>query len=97
MHRSLSRTAMAAQIQRMLPDVTAEDLHPAGAGVRAQAVKAGRHAGGRLPVRRPGVGPRLGAARAQRAQSPAATAALPIGREIVERLTGEPIAPLTAA
>ena len=29
------------------------------------------------------------------APSPAATAALPIGREILERLTGERIAPLT--
>jgi L-2-hydroxyglutarate oxidase len=31
------------------------------------------------------------------APSPAATAALPIGREILERLTGERIAPLVAA
>ena len=40
MHRSLSREAMVRQIQRLLPDVRAEDLHPAGAGVRAQAVRA---------------------------------------------------------
>ena len=32
MHRSLSKAAMARQIQRMLPDVTAADLSPAGAG-----------------------------------------------------------------
>ena len=40
MHRSLSRAAMVRQIQRLLPDVRADDLHPAGAGVRAQAVRA---------------------------------------------------------
>jgi L-2-hydroxyglutarate oxidase len=93
MHRSLSRAAMVKQIQRMLPDVRAEDLHRAGAGVRAQAVKAdgtlvddflfveqGSGAGSVLHV--------------LNAPSPAATAALPIGREILEKLTGEKIAPL---
>ena len=85
MHRSLSKAAMARQIQRMLPDVTAADLSSAGAGVRAQAVKPdgtlvddflfveqGRGAGSVLHV--------------LNAPSPAATAALPIGREIVGRL-----------
>jgi L-2-hydroxyglutarate oxidase len=93
MHRSLSRKAMVKQIQRMLPDVRAEDLHRAGAGVRAQAVKAdgtlvddflfveqGSGAGSVLHV--------------LNAPSPAATAALPIGREILEKLTGEKLAPL---
>jgi (S)-2-hydroxyglutarate dehydrogenase len=93
MHRSLSRAAMVKQIQRMLPDVRAEDLHRAGAGVRAQAVKAdgtlvddflfveqGTGAGSVLHV--------------LNAPSPAATAALPIGREILEKLTGEKLAPL---
>jgi (S)-2-hydroxyglutarate dehydrogenase len=96
MHRSLSRAAMVKQIQRMLPDVRAEDLHRAGAGVRAQAVKAdgtlvddflfveqGSGAGSVLHV--------------LNAPSPAATAALPIGREILEKLTGEKLAPLTAS
>ena len=91
--RSLSKQAMVRQIQRMLPDVRAEDLHPAGAGVRAQAVKAdgtlvddflfldqGSGAGSVLHV--------------LNAPSPAATAALPIGREIVERLTGDKLGPL---
>jgi (S)-2-hydroxyglutarate dehydrogenase len=96
MHRSLSRKAMVKQIQRMLPDVRAEDLHPAGAGVRAQAVKRdgtlvddflfveqGSGAGSVLHV--------------LNAPSPAATAALPIGREILEKLTGEKLTPLTAS
>ncbi len=91
--RSLSKKAMVRQIQRMLPDVRAEDLHPAGAGVRAQAVKAdgtlvddflfldqGSGAGSVLHV--------------LNAPSPAATAALPIGREILERLTGDRLGPL---
>jgi (S)-2-hydroxyglutarate dehydrogenase len=93
MHRSLSRAAMVKQIQRLLPDVRAEDLHRAGAGVRAQAVKPdgtlvddflfveqGKGAGSVLHV--------------LNAPSPAATAALPIGREILEKLTGETVAPL---
>ncbi|GAA2550975.1 L-2-hydroxyglutarate oxidase [Pseudonocardia hydrocarbonoxydans] len=96
MHRSLSKKAMVKQIQRMLPDVQASDLSPAGAGVRAQAVKPdgtlvddflfvdqGTGAGAVLHV--------------LNAPSPAATAALPIGREILERLTGERIAPLVSA
>jgi len=95
MHRSLSRKAMVKQIQRILPDVRAEDLHAAGAGVRAQAVKRdgtlvddflfidqGSGEGSVLHV--------------LNAPSPAATAALPIGREILERLTGEKLAPLTS-
>ncbi|MDN5916993.1 MAG: L-2-hydroxyglutarate oxidase [Pseudonocardia sp.] len=94
--RSLSKTAMVRQIQRLLPDVRAEDLSPAGAGVRAQAVKAdgtlvddflfldqGSGAGSVLHV--------------LNAPSPAATAALPIGREILERLTGDTLGPLTSA
>lgn len=93
MHRSLSRAAMVRQIQRLLPDVRADDLHPAGAGVRAQAVRPdgslvddflfaaqGEGAGAVLHV--------------LNAPSPAATAALPIGREILTRLTGEQLEPL---
>ena len=92
-HRSLSKDAMVRQIQRLLPDVRAADLHPAGAGVRAQAVRPdgalvddflfvaqGEGAGSVLHV--------------LNAPSPAATAALPIGREILERLTGEKLGPL---
>jgi L-2-hydroxyglutarate oxidase len=92
-HRSLSREAMVRQIQRLLPDVHADDLHPAGAGVRAQAVRPdgalvddflfaaqGEGAGAVLHV--------------LNAPSPAATAALPIGREILTRLTGEKLGPL---
>ncbi|WP_300008940.1 L-2-hydroxyglutarate oxidase [Pseudonocardia sp.] len=93
MRRSLSRKAMVKQIQRMLPDVAASDLHPAGAGVRAQAVKPdGTLVDDFLFV---GQGSGEGSVlHVLNAPSPAATAALPIGREILERLTGDRIAPL---
>jgi (S)-2-hydroxyglutarate dehydrogenase len=92
-HRSLSREAMVRQIQRLLPDVHADDLHPAGAGVRAQAV---RPDGGLVDdflfaAQGEGAGAVL---HVLNAPSPAATAALPIGREILTRLTGEKLGPL---
>jgi (S)-2-hydroxyglutarate dehydrogenase len=93
MHRSLSREAMVRQIQRLLPDVRADDLHPAGAGVRAQAVRAdGTLVDDFLFVAHgTGTGAVL---HVLNAPSPAATAALPIGREILETLTGEKLGPL---
>lgn len=36
--RSLSKRAFVVALQRLLPDLKAEDLHPGGSGVRAQAV-----------------------------------------------------------
>ena len=93
MHRSLSREAMVRQIQRLLPDVRADDLHPAGAGVRAQAVRPdGTLVDDFLFVAQgTGTGAVL---HVLNAPSPAATAALPIGREILETLTGEKLGPL---
>ncbi|MGQ0482095.1 MAG: L-2-hydroxyglutarate oxidase [Pseudonocardia sp.] len=108
-HGSLSREALAARVRRMLPDVRAADLEPAGAGVRAQAVrpdgglvddflfvtdgagtigdgtdrKADRNADDHAGEAGPTV------LHVLNAPSPAATAALPIGREIAARLTGE--------
>jgi L-2-hydroxyglutarate oxidase len=85
MHRSLSKAAMARQIQRMLPDVQASDLSPAGAGVRAQAVKPDGTLVDDFLFAEQGRGP--GAVlHVLNAPSPAATAALPIGREILARL-----------
>jgi L-2-hydroxyglutarate oxidase len=96
MHRSLSKKAMVKQIQRMLPDVRAEDLHAAGAGVRAQAVKADGTLVDDFLFVDQGSGPGS-VLHVLNAPSPAATAALPIGREILERLTGEKLTPLNAA
>jgi len=92
-HRSLSRRAMVRQIQRMLPEVRAGQLTPAGAGVRAQAVRPDGTLLDDFLFAEQGQGP--GAVlHVLNAPSPAATAALPIGREILERLTGEKLAPL---
>ncbi|HXP54838.1 MAG TPA: L-2-hydroxyglutarate oxidase [Streptosporangiaceae bacterium] len=92
-HRSLSRRAMVRQVQRMLPEVRAGQLTPAGAGVRAQAVRPDGTLLDDFLFAEQGQGP--GAVlHVLNAPSPAATAALPIGREILERLTGEKLAPL---
>jgi (S)-2-hydroxyglutarate dehydrogenase len=93
MYRSLSKRAMARQIQRMLPEVRAEHLEPAGAGVRAQAVRADGTLVDDFLFVAQGAGPGS-ILHVLNAPSPAATAALPIGREILERLTGERLAPL---
>ncbi|MEJ2861654.1 L-2-hydroxyglutarate oxidase [Actinomycetospora flava] len=95
MHRSLSRSAMAAAVARMLPGVTADDLrtpHDVArrAGVRAQAIRPdGSLVDDFLFVQdgSPEDGPSV--LHVLNAPSPAATAALPIGREIVARLEGK--------
>jgi L-2-hydroxyglutarate oxidase len=38
-HRSLSKAAFVRALQRLLPQITADDLVPGGSGVRAQALK----------------------------------------------------------
>ncbi|MDQ2706508.1 MAG: L-2-hydroxyglutarate oxidase [Actinomycetota bacterium] len=91
---SLSRSALAARVRRMLPDVRAADLVPAGAGVRAQAVRPdGGLVDDFLFVTDGSADGRAGSDATVlyvlNAPSPAATAALPIGREIATRLTGE--------
>lgn len=78
--RSLSRRRLAAAVSRLVPGIGGDDLRPAGAGVRAQAVRpdgtlvddfvfAG---GGRLT-------------HVVNAPSPAATASLAIGAEVAGR------------
>ncbi|MFD7580187.1 L-2-hydroxyglutarate oxidase [Kitasatospora sp. NPDC059817] len=88
LHRSLSKRAFTAAVRRLLPAVAPEDLVPAGAGVRAQAVArdgsllddfafAGFDPADPLSPRR--------AVHVLNAPSPAATASLPIGREVARR------------
>ncbi|HVL84011.1 MAG TPA: L-2-hydroxyglutarate oxidase [Pseudonocardia sp.] len=84
-HRSLSRRALAARLRRMLPDVRSADLHPAGAGVRAQAVRPDGTLVDDFLLVAQGKGPGS-VLHVLNAPSPAATAALPIGREILARL-----------
>ncbi|MET9292717.1 L-2-hydroxyglutarate oxidase [Streptomyces sp. NPDC003077] len=80
LRRSLSRRAFTDAVRRLLPAVREEDLRPAPAGVRAQAVLSdGTLVDDFLFARSPG------AVHVLNAPSPAATASLPIGREIARR------------
>jgi L-2-hydroxyglutarate oxidase len=78
--RSLSRRAFTRDVQRLLPAVTEADLLPTAAGVRAQAV--GRD-GTLLDDFAFAEAPRT--VHVLNAPSPAATASLPIGREVARR------------
>lgn len=79
--RSLSKRAFTAALARLVPDVRAEDLEPAGSGVRAQALlPSGRLADDFRIVER------ARALHVVNAPSPAATASLAIGAEIAARV-----------
>ncbi|MGS2589290.1 L-2-hydroxyglutarate oxidase [Streptomyces hebeiensis] len=80
LHRSLSKHAFATAVRRLLPAVEDADLRPTEAGVRAQAVlRDGTLADDFLIARRPRT------IHVLNAPSPAATASLPIGREVARR------------
>jgi L-2-hydroxyglutarate oxidase len=72
-------------LQRLVPEVTAADLQPGGAGVRAQAM----HVDGTL-IQDFWLEQRPGALHVLNAPSPAATASLAIARELVDRLPDVP-------
>ena len=77
MKRAGSRRAFAAALRRLVPDLRDEDLRPADAGVRAQAVgRDGALVDDFRIERAPGM------VHVLNAPSPAATASLAIGREI---------------
>jgi L-2-hydroxyglutarate oxidase len=79
--RSVSRRRFAADLARLVPAVTPDDLVPAPAGVRAQAVRRdGTLVDDFLLVRRPGQVHLLNA------PSPAATSALEIARWVIDAL-----------
>lgn len=79
--RSFSKRRFCASLQKLVPEITEADLAPGGAGVRAQAMKPD---GGLVQdfeiLERPD------ALHLLNAPSPAATAALAIGNEIVQRV-----------
>lgn len=81
LHRSLSRRAFTGAVRRLLPQVTEEDLRPAPAGVRAQAVLRDGTLVDDFLIRE---APRT--VHVLNAPSPAATASLPIGREVARRV-----------
>ncbi|MGW2657989.1 L-2-hydroxyglutarate oxidase [Streptomyces sp. NPDC001478] len=79
-HRSLSKHAFTTAVRRLLPEVTEADLRPSPAGVRAQAVlRDGTLVDDFLIREAPHT------VHVLNAPSPAATAALPIGREVARR------------
>jgi L-2-hydroxyglutarate oxidase len=79
--RSFSKRQFCASLQKLVPEITEADLEPGGSGVRAQAMTPD---GGLVQdfeiVERPD------ALHLLNAPSPAATAALAIGEEIVQRV-----------
>ncbi|NBM19981.1 L-2-hydroxyglutarate oxidase [Streptomyces sp. GC420] len=81
LHRSLSRRAFAEAVRRLVPAVAEADLTPAPAGVRAQAVLRDGTLVDDFLIKE---GPRT--VHVLNAPSPAATASLPIGREIARRV-----------
>ena len=83
LRRSVSKRAFARAVRRLLPVVSEGDLVPAAAGVRAQAVLRDGTLVDDFLIRE--------GARAEHvlnAPSPAATASLPIGREVAQRALG---------
>ena len=81
--RSLSRRRFAAAVARLVPDVSAADLTPAPAGVRAQAVLRSGALADDFLIECAGHQVHV-----LNAPSPAATSALEIARHIVARLPG---------
>ena len=80
MHRSLSKAAFVKALQRLMPEIQADDLTPGGAGVRAQAVLPdGKLVDDFRIVESPRV------IHVLNAPSPAATASLSIGLDLAER------------
>ena len=81
MHRSFSKQAFVRSLQKLIPEIRAENLVASGAGVRAQALLAdGGLVDDFLMIRGEG------ALHVCNAPSPAATASLEIGRTIAEQV-----------
>ena len=78
-HRSFSKAAFVRALQRLLPDLRMDDLHPSGAGVRAQAIDPAGALVDDFSIQVLG-----GIVHVLNAPSPAATASLPIGRAIAD-------------
>lgn len=82
-HRSLSRRRFASALARLVPGVSVDDLEPAPAGVRAQAVRRDGSLAEDFEFTASNDGRAL---HVLNAPSPAATASLAIGAEIAARL-----------
>jgi L-2-hydroxyglutarate oxidase LhgO len=82
LYRSLSKPAFVSALQKLLPDITADDLIAGGAGVRAQAVSASGALVDDFVIRES-----RNAIHVLNAPSPGATASLAIGESIAETAT----------
>lgn len=79
-HRSLRKSVFVRSLQRLVPDITADDLEPGGAGVRAMAVdKRGNLVDDFYVEESPG------AIHVLNAPSPAATSSFMIGKHIAHK------------
>ena len=81
-YRSLSKKAFVQALRKLVPALEAQDIHPGGAGVRAQALD---RAGNLVDDFRFGVTGNM--VHVYNVPSPAATASIVIGRKIVSLLT----------
>ena len=91
MYRSLSKKAFTRSLQCLVPDVREDDLVESQSGVRAQALQAdGRMVDDFLLVEG------QNSLHVCNAPSPAATASIPIGRAVAERIPA-PTRPLKLA
>jgi L-2-hydroxyglutarate oxidase len=91
MYRSFSKKAFTRSLQRLIPDVQQDDLIPSHAGVRAQALMDdGRMVDDFLIVEG------QQSLHVCNAPSPAATASIPIGRAVAEKIPA-PTRPLQVA
>jgi (S)-2-hydroxyglutarate dehydrogenase len=83
--RSFSKGAFVRSLKRLVPEISEEDLYPVSAGVRAQAMmKDGRFIDDFLMVEG------KNSLHVLNAPSPAATASIPIGEAIAERVAQPP-------
>lgn len=79
--RSLSKAAFVRSLQKLIPEVRPEDVVPAGSGVRAQALtQAGKLVDDFL------FATGTNSLHVLNAPSPAATASIPIGKAVIERI-----------
>ncbi len=81
MHRSLSKNAFVAALQKLIPSIKSEDLIPGRAGVRAQAVTPDGNLFDDFLIERS-----ERAIHVLNAPSPAATASIAIAEQIVDQL-----------
>ncbi len=79
LYRSLSKRAFVKALQKLLPEITEEDLVPGGSGVRAQAVSASGALVDDFVIKQS-----RNAIHILNAPSPGATASLAIGQSIAE-------------